>query len=118
MTSSVQGSIAGLATNQAPRSVPIVSESAGLSRGASSGTKMIEEKARDSVETAAKLIDGFVKETGRSLDFRFDESSGKQIVRVTNPSTGETVRQIPSEEAVQLARSLNYLQSVLVSAKA
>jgi len=37
---------------------------------------------------------------------------------VTNPSTGETVRQIPSEEAVQLARSLNYLQSVLVSAKA
>ena len=118
MTSSVQGSIAGLATNQAPRSVPIVSQSAGLSEGASSGTDRIQEKARDSVETAAKLIDGFVKETGRSLDFRFDESSGKQIVRVTNPATGETVRQIPSEEAVQLARSLNYLQSVLVSAKA
>jgi len=118
MTSSVQGSNPSLATNQAPRSVPIVSESAGLSKGASSGTKMIEQKARDSVETAAKLIDGFVKETGRSLDFRFDESSGKQIVRVTNPQTGETVRQIPSEEAVQLARSLNYLQSVLVSAKA
>ena len=118
MTSSVQGSNPSLATNQAQRSVPIVSQSAGLSQGASSGTQMIEQKARDSVETAAKLIDGFVKETGRSLDFRFDESSGKQIVRVTNPQTGETVRQIPSEEAVELARSLNYLQSVLVSAKA
>jgi len=118
MTSSVQGANPGLATNQAQRSVPIVSQSAGLNKGGSDGAQLIEQKARDSVETAAKLIDGFVKETGRSLDFRFDESSGKQIVRVTNPQTGETVRQIPSEEAVQLARSLNYLQSVLVSAKA
>jgi len=118
MTSAVQGSIPGLASGQAPKSVPIVSQSAGLSQGGSNGTQMIEQKARDSVEAAAKSIDGFVRETGRSLDFRFDESSGKQIVKVTNPQTGETVRQIPSEEAVQLARSLNYLQSVLVSAKA
>jgi len=118
MTGAMQGSNPSPATNHAPKSVPIVTQSAGLSQGASNGTRMIEEKARNSVETAAKLIDGFVKETGRSLDFRFDESSGKQIVRVTNPATGETVRQIPSEEAVQLARSLNYLQSVLVSAKA
>jgi len=55
---------------------------------------------------------------GRELNFQVDGSSGKQIVRVSDPTTGEVVRQIPSEEAVQIARSLNYLQAVLVSIKA
>src|SRR5690349_16429862 len=40
-----------------------------------------------------------------SLSFSVDESTGKTIVRVVS-STGELVRQIPSEEALAIAASL------------
>jgi len=84
----------------------------------SEGVAQIERRSSENLQAAARTIDTFVRDMGRSLDFRVDSSSGKQIVRVSNPQTGEVVRQIPNEEAVQIARSLNYLQSVLVSIKA
>jgi len=84
----------------------------------SEGVAQIERRSSENIQAAARTIDSFVRDMGRSLDFRVDSSSGKQIVRVSNPQTGEVVRQIPNEEAVQIARSLNYLQSVLVSIKA
>lgn len=40
-----------------------------------------------------------------SLSFSVDENTGKTIVRVVS-STGELVRQIPSEEALAIAASL------------
>jgi len=94
--------------------VPGVSRSSAISEGVA----QIERRSSENIQAAARTIDSFVRDMGRSLDFRVDSSSGKQIVRVSNPQTGEVVRQIPNEEAVQIARSLNYLQSVLVSIKA
>jgi len=82
------------------------------------GFHQIERRSQEMVQSAARTIELFARDMGRSLDFAVDSSSGKQIVRVTNPSTGEVVRQIPSEEVVQIARSLNYLQNVLVNVKA
>jgi len=99
--------IAGNTTPGVERSSPIAE-----------GVAQIERRSNDTIQAAARTIDSFVRDMGRSLDFRVDSSSGKQIVRVSNPETGEVVRQIPNEEAVQIARSLNYLQSVLVSIKA
>lgn len=94
--------------------VPGVARSSTISEGVA----QIERRSNENLQAAARTIDSFVRDMGRSLDFRVDSSSGKQIVRVSNPQTGEVVRQIPNEEAVQIARSLNYLQSVLVSIKA
>jgi flagellar protein FlaG len=93
---------------------------AGVARSSpiSEGVAQIERRSNENIQTAARTIDTFVRDMGRSLDFRVDNASGKQIVRVSNPQTGEVVRQIPNEEAIQIARSLNYLQSVLVSIKA
>jgi len=95
-------------------------QSPGVSKPSSisEGVAQIERRSSENLQAAARTIDSFVRDMGRSLDFRVDSSSGKQIVRVSNPQTGEVVRQIPNEEAVQIARSLNYLQSVLVSIKA
>ena len=82
------------------------------------GAPQVERRSKETTESAAHTIDSFVRGMGRELNFQVDGSSGKQIVRVSDPTTGEVVRQIPSEEAVQIARSLNYLQAVLVSIKA
>jgi flagellar protein FlaG len=48
----------------------------------------------------------FLRMNERDLNFRVDESSGRTIITVVNPSTGEIVRQIPPEELLQLARNL------------
>ena len=103
-----------------PASIGGGGQSPGVSKPSSisEGVAQIERRSSENLQAAARTIDLFVRDMGRSLDFRVDSSSGKQIVRVSNPQTGEVVRQIPNEEAVQIARSLNYLQSVLVSIKA
>jgi len=111
----------GVSSSQVPLPAVISGgQTPGVERSSaiSEGVAQIERRSNENIQAAARTIDSFVRDMGRSLDFRVDSSSGKQIVRVSNPETGELVRQIPNEEAVQIARSLNYLQSVLVSIKA
>jgi len=47
-----------------------------------------------------------LQQTQSNLSFSVDENTGKTIVRVVRSSTGELVRQIPSEEALAIAASL------------
>jgi flagellar protein FlaG len=111
----------GVSSSQVPLPAVIsAGQTPGVERSSaiSEGVAQIERRSNENIQAAARTIDSFVRDMGRSLDFRVDSASGKQIVRVSNPETGELVRQIPNEEAVQIARSLNYLQSVLVSIKA
>lgn len=51
-------------------------------------------------------VNRFLQSNHRNLSFRIDEGSGRTIITVTNPSTGEIVRQIPPEELLSVARAL------------
>jgi len=73
---------------------------------------------REAMEAAAQRIDEFVRSIGRSLDFRLDDSTGRVVLRVSNPQTGELVRQIPSDEALRLSRAVEYMQAMLVNQRA
>lgn len=42
----------------------------------------------------------------RNLHFSLDEASGQTVIQVVNSQTGETVRQIPSEEALRISRNI------------
>ena len=63
------------------------------------------DSAASIAETAARLQE-LVRESGRALEFRVDDYSGRTVITVTNEATGEVVRQIPSEELLALSRSL------------
>jgi len=76
------------------------------------------QPSREAVAKAAEQIQTFVKEMGRNLDFSIDETTGYNIVRVVNPETNEIVRQLPSEELLKIARSMENWNSVLVNQKA
>ena len=73
---------------------------------------------RDAVDVATKQIESFVKSTNRNLSFSVDESASTPVVRVIDPDTQEVIRQIPAEETLKIARSLEFLNSVLVRQKA
>lgn len=58
-------------------------------------------------------LNELARQQKRSLHFRVDDVSGRTIITVVNPETAEIVRQIPSEELLAVARSLDALGAVL-----
>jgi len=88
--------------------------------GADSVQAVAGSKDSDSekLKTAVQEIEKFVQSIKRNLEFSIDEASGKVVVKVIATATGEVVRQIPSEEALKLADSLNTASNVLFDAKA
>lgn len=54
----------------------------------------------------------------RNLNFSVDDSSGRMMVRVTDASSGEMIRQMPTEEALRLVESLDEIRSLLFEAQA
>jgi flagellar protein FlaG len=76
------------------------------------------QPTREAVARAAEQIQSFVKEMGRNLSFSVDQVTGYNVVRVVNPDTNEVIRQLPSEELLKIARSMENWNSVLVNQKA
>jgi flagellar protein FlaG len=72
---------------------------------------------QDKLKMAVQEIEKFVQSVKRNLEFSIDEPSGKVIVKVIASDSGEVVRQIPNEEVLKLANSLNDASSLLFSAK-
>ena len=72
----------------------------------------------ESLGEAVASIKDFVQTIRRDLNFDLDDSSGKMVVKVTYRSTGEVVRQIPTEEALRLAENLEEARSLLFKAQA
>ena len=55
------------------------------------------------LQAAAAKIQRFLSQSSLQLEFVIDEGSGRTIIRVSDPETGETIRQIPPEEILKLA---------------
>jgi flagellar protein FlaG len=72
---------------------------------------------QDQLKMAVQEIEKFVQSVKRNLEFSIDEASGKVVVKVIASDSGEVVRQIPNEEVLKLANSLNDASSLLFSAK-
>jgi len=73
---------------------------------------------QEKLKMAVQEIEKFVQSVKRNLEFSIDEPSGKVVVKVIASDSGEVVRQIPNEEVLKLANSLNDASSLLFSAKA
>ncbi|MCH8058477.1 MAG: flagellar protein FlaG [Proteobacteria bacterium] len=66
-----------------------------------------EENRREAVASAVARLNDYVQKVQRDLEFSVDEQAGVYVVKVIDRSSREVVRQIPSEEALELARKLN-----------
>ncbi len=83
-----------------------------------SGVNEAAQPTREVVAKAAQQIQSFVQSMGRNLSFSVDSTTGYHIVRVTNPDTGEVIRQLPSEELLRIAQSFEQLNAALINQKA
>jgi flagellar protein FlaG len=68
------------------------------------------QPAQQSAQSAQELaqatrdISEYIQTVSRNLDISVDDELGRVVVRVTDAETGDTVRQIPSDEVLALAR--------------
>ena len=69
-------------------------------------TKQTEAETEDLFSVVAE-INEHVQSIQRDLVFTVDEVSGRDVVTIMDTKSNEVIRQIPSEEMLQLARNLN-----------
>ncbi|WP_341303418.1 flagellar protein FlaG [Pseudomonas sp. TMP25] len=74
--------------------------------------------SREKIEAAVATIQDFAQTVRRDLNFTLEEGSGRVVVKVTDAGSGDVIRQIPSEEALQLAENLSEVRSLLFKAEA
>jgi flagellar protein FlaG len=60
----------------------------------------------DNLGLAVSKLNDFVQNIQRDLQFSIDEKSGEMVVKVVDTHSQKVIRQIPSEDALKLARSL------------
>jgi flagellar protein FlaG len=70
------------------------------------------------VSQAVSRLNDYVQNLRRDLQFRMDEDSNRVIVTVVDSESGEVIRQIPSDEVLAVARSLEHARGLLVNEKA
>lgn len=70
------------------------------------------------LRAAVDAFNRFVPLAAHNLTFSIDDDSGKVVVKVVDGDTQDVIRQIPSEEALALSRSLDQIQGALFSRKA
>lgn len=95
-----------------------VTAAAGEERATQAAAGDSEEISRDQVESAVSTIQEFVQSVRRNINFSLEDTSGRVVVKVTDANSGDVIRQIPSEEALQLAESLEEVRSLLFKAEA
>ena len=81
-------------------------------------TNTAQSSPEHSVHQAAQKIQETVNNLAQNLRFSVDEDTGKNIVKVIDTQTNEVIRQIPSKEAVEIARTLDKVQGLLFNDKA
>ena len=108
-----------LSNVKAPSETAQVSDAKAVSKVASvplpkTHVKESSQEMRDAAESAMKDIQHFISSQARSVRISKDETSGHMIVQLVDPSSGEVIRTLPSEELLRLARSFEMLGNKMV----
>lgn len=74
--------------------------------------------APSDIKQAVQDLNTYAQSLKRDLYFSIDEESGETVVKVTDHESGEVIRQIPSQEVLAIAHSLEKAQGLLFSTKA
>lgn len=73
---------------------------------------------KDELDNALKKMNEFVGSRNSDIQFSTDDETGTNIVKVIDRSSKEVIRQIPSEEMLQIAKALDKLQGLLIRQQA
>ncbi len=70
------------------------------------------------LEAAVQSANRFFQQIAPALEFSVDQASGRAVTRLVDKVTNMVIRQIPSEEMLSIARTLDHFQGLLLKLKA
>jgi flagellar protein FlaG len=70
--------------------------------------------SEDQVSQALKSINNVLQSRSQDLEFSVDSASERTIVKVVDKNTQEVIRQMPTQEALDIAKALDKLHSLLI----
>jgi flagellar protein FlaG len=76
--------------------------------------KKEQENAQGALRDSVEELKEFVKPFNTSLDFSIDEDTGRTVVKVVDKDSGDTIRQIPSEEMLAISKAIDQLKGLLI----
>ena len=99
---------------QERRAVPAVVETNKANRRDETSLKQENTASdKDSLPEMVEALNAKMQQMQRGLRFSVDDSSGRIIVKVMDLDTEELIRQIPSEEALRIMRSVSETQNLI-----
>lgn len=69
---------------------------------------------REQVNQAVEAINKTIQAASQNLEFSVDKDTSNVVVKVIDQQTKQVLRQIPTEEALEIAKSLDKLQGLLI----
>ena len=72
------------------------------------------KEMRQSLEQAISLLNEQLKNDGRTLSFRMDDSIHRPVITVRSTATGEIVRTIPNEVVLKVAHNIEDIKGLLL----
>ncbi|NDC10506.1 MAG: hypothetical protein EBZ75_14440 [Oxalobacteraceae bacterium] len=126
------GSLKSIATASFPATaavVPAGAASPAAAQDASGASPTLTDLPKVNVEehfkhleraaaTAAQDIQRFIASMQRQVNVSRDSETGYIVVRIVDPESGQTIRSLPPDELLRIARSFEVLGSVMVNQKA
>jgi len=107
------------ASSQAPGSSAIqIPETPKVQAPKPVAIKFDATEVRQNLQEAVSMLNQQMSSTKRGLGFQVDEAVGGPVVTVRSAESGEVVRQIPNEVAVNMAHSIDKIKGLLFSSKA
>lgn len=76
------------------------------------------EPTREQVNSAVKQLNETMSASSQDLEFSVDQDSKKTIVKLVDRNTHEVLRQMPTKEALEIAKSLDKAMGKLIDQKA
>lgn len=70
------------------------------------------------VNEAVKQINDTLKKLSQDLEFSVDSDANRTVVKVVDQQTKDVIRQIPTAEALEIAKALDRLQGLLIREEA
>ncbi|WP_019933546.1 flagellar protein FlaG [Oceanimonas smirnovii] len=112
------------AADLAQKQTPVTTQPAGSEATQTIQAVQAAEKAQDGelsgdqLEQMAEQMESFIGTFNRGLKFRVDEDSGRNVVTVVDNDSGDIIRQIPTEELLQVISRLAEASGGLIDTKA
>ncbi|WP_300455291.1 flagellar protein FlaG [Accumulibacter sp.] len=74
----------------------------------------VQPADRQEVEAAARSVREFVLPINSNIEFSVNEDTGQLVVKIIDRTTKEVIRQMPSEEMIAIAKTLDSIKGLFV----